>query len=262
MGFSQKLKQSIRKRAHFACCLCFSKNVEIHHILPKEQGGPDIEDNAAPLCPSCHELYGSNPTKRTLVREARDAWYEICDKRFVEYSILHKIESRIQNIESYLIHSGDTLNNLHNNNSKANEVTWKSLEKILSYLYARDFAEIGASEESHSMVDSLLGIFLMLKFWTEEEDRRNRRNFLRRFGTFTASRVLLQILFERRIRLGTGISAPVFLSVLDQFQTIIMLLLHEESLVPELHIQLGFNNNQVLLARLADTTAEKKILNR
>lgn len=252
MGFSQKIKQNIRKRAHFACCLCFSKNVEVHHILPQEQGGSDIEDNAAPLCPSCHELYGGNPNKRALIREARDAWFEICGKRFVESHILHGIESRLQNIESYLKQPGDPLGNLRNNNSTANEVTWMSIEKILSYLYARDFAEIGATEVSSSTVDSLLDIFLMQKFWTTEEDRRYRRNFLRRFGTFAAGRVLLQVLFECGIRLGTGISATKFPLVLDCFQIQIMLLLHEESLVPELHIQLGFNKNQILLGQLSD----------
>ena len=41
-----------------------------------------IIDNAAPLCPSCHENYGANPTKRKFIREARDFWYELCADRF------------------------------------------------------------------------------------------------------------------------------------------------------------------------------------
>jgi HNH endonuclease len=52
--------------------------VDIHHILPQSEGGLDTEENAAPLCPSCHEVYGANPQKRKLIREARDLWYEIC----------------------------------------------------------------------------------------------------------------------------------------------------------------------------------------
>jgi hypothetical protein len=56
--------------------------VEVHHIIPEEEDGPDTKDNAAPLCPSCHETYGSNPDKRKFIREARDFWYELCSKRF------------------------------------------------------------------------------------------------------------------------------------------------------------------------------------
>ena len=56
--------------------------VEIHHIVPQKDGGPDDDDNAAPLCPGCHETHGGNPDRRKVIREARDHWYAICDKRF------------------------------------------------------------------------------------------------------------------------------------------------------------------------------------
>ena len=78
MAFSESLKLSVRRRAHFRCCVCRSVGVEIHHVQPQENGGPDTEENAAPLCPSCHEIYGANPTKRKFIREARDFWYEQC----------------------------------------------------------------------------------------------------------------------------------------------------------------------------------------
>lgn len=82
MAFSEQLKLRVRKMAHFQCCLCHSLGVEIHHIVPQAEGGPDSEDNAAPLCPSCHETYGANPVKRKFVKEARDFWYEVCEKRY------------------------------------------------------------------------------------------------------------------------------------------------------------------------------------
>jgi 5-methylcytosine-specific restriction endonuclease McrA len=52
--------------------------VEVHHIIPQEEGGSDREENAAPLCLSCHETYGASSQKREFIREARDLWYEIC----------------------------------------------------------------------------------------------------------------------------------------------------------------------------------------
>lgn len=84
MAFTEPLRLSIRKRAHFRCCICRAVGVEIHHIIPQEEKGSDTEDNAAPLCPSCHEIYGANPKKRKFVREARDFWYELCEGQAIQ----------------------------------------------------------------------------------------------------------------------------------------------------------------------------------
>jgi hypothetical protein len=82
MAFSEQLKHNVRRKSHLSCCLCKAIGIEIHHIIPQEEGGADTEDNAAPLCPSCHEAYGANPLKRKFIREARDLWYDICAKRY------------------------------------------------------------------------------------------------------------------------------------------------------------------------------------
>lgn len=99
MAFDETLKLRIRQRAHFACCMCHELYVEIHHIIPEAEGGPDTEENAAPLCPSCHEQYGANPTKRKFIREMRDHWYDLCDTRYksVDASQLERISSQLAN---------------------------------------------------------------------------------------------------------------------------------------------------------------------
>ncbi len=95
-SFSESLKSSVKKRAHFSCCLCHALYVEVHHIIAEEEGGPDTEDNAAPLCPSCHETYGANPSKRRFIKEVRDFWYELCSKRFAnEGDKLEEISNRV-----------------------------------------------------------------------------------------------------------------------------------------------------------------------
>ena len=66
MSFSKPLKVKVRKKAHLMCCLCKEMGVEVHHIIPQEDAGPDTEDNAAPLCPTCHETYGANPKSANL----------------------------------------------------------------------------------------------------------------------------------------------------------------------------------------------------
>lgn len=97
MSFSEPLKITIRKRAHFSCCLCHELGVEIHHIVPQSDAGLDSEENAAPLCPSCHEKYGANPEKRKFIREARDFWYEICENKFSSKQ-LNDIAEKLQHV--------------------------------------------------------------------------------------------------------------------------------------------------------------------
>src|SRR6266702_3084522 len=75
MAFTEELKQEVRQKAAFQCCRCRRIGVEIHHIIPQADGGPDTIDNAAPLCPACHEDFGANPIKRKQIREMRDWWY-------------------------------------------------------------------------------------------------------------------------------------------------------------------------------------------
>ena len=102
MAFSESLKAEVRKKAHLSCCLCKSLGVDIHHIIPQGENGPDTEDNAAPLCPSCHETYGANPQKRKFIREARDLWFEICEKRFAsDPERLDELKRLIKNTVSY-----------------------------------------------------------------------------------------------------------------------------------------------------------------
>lgn len=77
MAFSEKIKKQARKLSDGKCVMCKKEiALEIHHIIPKEENGEDTLDNAAPLCANCHEIYGGNPTKRKLIRDLRDNWYE------------------------------------------------------------------------------------------------------------------------------------------------------------------------------------------
>ena len=84
MTFSRSTKELVRKRAWFACCICkkISLGLEIHHIVPQRNGGPNTEENAAPLCPSCHTIYGGNLDLQARIREMRDWWYEQVERLF------------------------------------------------------------------------------------------------------------------------------------------------------------------------------------
>ena len=82
MSFGENIKLQVKRNSHFCCCICHSVGVEIHHIIPQSEGGDDSAENAAPLCPSCHETYGANPQKRKFIRETKDLWYELCSKQY------------------------------------------------------------------------------------------------------------------------------------------------------------------------------------
>ena len=82
MPFSENLKLEVRRRAAFQCCICHETGVDIHHIVPQSESGLDDLDNAAPLCQNCHDRFGANAEKRKMIREMRDWWYEVCDKKY------------------------------------------------------------------------------------------------------------------------------------------------------------------------------------
>jgi HNH endonuclease len=76
MAFSESIKLKVKEAAAFRCCRCQHTGVEVHHIIPEKDKGPDTLDNAAPLCPSCHSEFGDNPVKRKEITQMRDWWYE------------------------------------------------------------------------------------------------------------------------------------------------------------------------------------------
>jgi len=99
MPFSESVKTEVRKQAQFRCCLCHSLGIEVHHVLPESEGGADDIDNAAPLCPSCHEIYGANPTKRKFIIEARAVWYDICRRQYEsESGRLEELQNAIREL--------------------------------------------------------------------------------------------------------------------------------------------------------------------
>jgi hypothetical protein len=76
--------------------------VQVHHIIPEEHGGPDTIDNAAPLCPNCHDYFGANPTKRKEIKHMRDWWYQKVEQmypnKYVTTEQLGVINSKLEEI--------------------------------------------------------------------------------------------------------------------------------------------------------------------
>jgi len=92
MDFSEKTKKEVKEKAAFRCCRCQQIGIHVHHIVPKEVGGSCDIDNAAPLCPSCHDYYGSNSLKRKEITQMRNWWYVQVEKQFPDNRQLTGLE--------------------------------------------------------------------------------------------------------------------------------------------------------------------------
>jgi rubrerythrin len=100
MSFDEGIKKEVKEKAAFRCCRCQEIGVEVHHIIPLEHGGPDTQDNAAPLCPNCHTFFGDNPKKRKEITQMRDWWYRKAEEQFPNHNeMLEKINTSLQNMQ-------------------------------------------------------------------------------------------------------------------------------------------------------------------
>ena len=65
MSFPEKIRIEVLLRCKRYCCYCEQykgRDIEVHHIVQKADGGEDLFDNAIPLCYDCHSEIGSyNP---------------------------------------------------------------------------------------------------------------------------------------------------------------------------------------------------------
>lgn len=70
MSFNPKDVEALLAATGRRCCICASlHNVQVHHIVPKEQDGSDEIDNAIPLCPSCHDRVHVSPSTGRTTRD-------------------------------------------------------------------------------------------------------------------------------------------------------------------------------------------------
>lgn len=90
--FTLETKEQARRLAFFRCCFCHDRpGDDVHHLTPKEEGGRGELENAILLCVQCHADYGHRPEKRAQLRQARNHWYEIVERRYAPVA-LHQVE--------------------------------------------------------------------------------------------------------------------------------------------------------------------------
>lgn len=136
MAFTELIKQEARRRAGYKCCLCHetSVSVEVHHIIPQEENGPDTLENAAALCPSCHGDFGGNTEKQSRIREMRDWWYETVERMYKprDFDALESLSAKLTDIGNNLPGIKQELKEFVD--SKINEITPLNAQMLVSNL--------------------------------------------------------------------------------------------------------------------------------
>ncbi|MBI1993515.1 MAG: HNH endonuclease, partial [Deltaproteobacteria bacterium] len=89
MPFSDKEATELLAQCHRRCCICHrfcGFKMELDHIDPKGENGPDTIDNAMPVCFECHaEIHAYNdkhPRGRKYrpeeLKKHKEQWLELC----------------------------------------------------------------------------------------------------------------------------------------------------------------------------------------
>lgn len=104
MAFDPQITKKVKEKAAFRCCRCQEIGIEVHHIVPQKDNGPDVFENAAPLCPNCHTWFGDNPIKHKEITQMRDWWYKKAEEHFAptdsNYQLLNDINSKVEALTS------------------------------------------------------------------------------------------------------------------------------------------------------------------
>ena len=216
------------------CCVCHSVGVEIHHMVPEADGGPDTEDNVAPLCPSCHDTYGANPVKRKFIGECKANWIDRCEhltgksSDLAEFlSIARKAVTK-QDVQELL----DRAVQQHSAQApESGERTGQPLGMILAYIYDR---RVDPDKVRLQDVDFVYSAIFGFPWENSEEAEGLRTEFLERFGTETARRLCAYELSRHPVvRFTNGFTDEDMDQVIGALFGNALLLLHHAELRPD-----------------------------
>ncbi len=108
MGFNTNIKEKVLVLSARHCCVCHKGagiNIEVHHILPKQQGGEDTFENAIPLCFDCHADAGHYHAKHpkgiklspSELKKHRDNWFKLVEQNKIDSPPENCIELKVSN---------------------------------------------------------------------------------------------------------------------------------------------------------------------
>lgn len=253
MSFPESIRLEVQRKAHFACCIC--KRVgppEVHHILPRADGGPDLLDNAAPLCPTCHETYGANPTKRKFIRDARDHWYEICSKKHAsENDRLSQLFTAIQSVDEKI--NQIALSQPNPTKKQPDGSDGESIGSIIRRLVDERLREDQAADIS---IKTTYRLFFETKGDAksdfDKEFNEMRAKFLARFGRLVAEGLIGYTLRHEKIDWTKGVIESKMNKALNDFFIAMVFLMDHEDFEGEHALEITFTKSGDLKARISE----------
>lgn len=221
MAFSEKIKLIVKKKSHLQCCLCKEIGIEIHHIIPQSENGANIESNAAPLCPTCHEIYGDNPKKRKFITEARDLWYEICETRYrFDTKELVELKNTVKELPTHdcLLDFKEQIINAVKQKTSIEDIIGKkgiddnseiikelNIFEVITYIY---HSRSRRSDKNHELI-------LMPELWSKEDGFDEvLEEFMFHFGYNTAAIVVNRIMDDMNIPDEDGLTEDEVIEIL------------------------------------------------
>lgn len=259
MPFPEAIKIKAWRLSHHSCCLCKAIGVEIHHIVPEEAGGPDTFDNAAPLCPSCHEAYGANPTKQKMISEARDLWYEICATRYSsDADRINDLARDIASLKTQFllpnvaeVLASAVIDRLATEGvlRQSNNASGWPLSRVLERLSRCEREMLGAKRRSIDVTYALL--FETTGEATEPDVEFNemRDEFRKTFGEFIARQFCAYLVGQYDIDWERGLTDDEGIKLLHlAFVEMVMLLFHEEFAKTDVRLCVKFTEQGQLWA--------------
>jgi hypothetical protein len=258
MAFSESLKYEVKRRAHLSCCVCKSTGIEVHHIVPKSEGGSDDIDNAAPLCPSCHEIYGANPQKRKFISEARNIWYDICQTRYSNESnrivqlqndlklLVDKLNPSYlsENIANYLF---QRLRESPFYIDNSNNVSSMSLSDIIRFLFNQK-----EPDQENQIKNLDVTYALLYKTTGEKTDSNEEYDFLKIFGEVISKKLTIFLIKLYNVNWIKGVTENDMEPVIRaNFVSMIMLMHHKDLNPSEFALNVFMDNNEGFGASLA-----------
>lgn len=85
-GLTNAERKAIYRRDHWRCGVCDSdRNLQIHHCIPRGQGGSNHPHNLITLCSDCHALAHGTDLRGWIPREELAETVETVNQEIIEY---------------------------------------------------------------------------------------------------------------------------------------------------------------------------------
>jgi len=191
-------------------------------------------------------MYGSNPSKRKFIREARDCWFEICETRYCsddrvlsEIRDIAKQAASKQDLEllktelfktlipemqkfGYLMSNDEAIQTQKNSE-------YSSLDDIICFLYKMDCREAGVREKDVAFLFE----FVFGDDLGDEGIEQLKKEFTFRFGVESAKKLCAYILFESPTNFYEGFTESEMSLLTEQLRILMVAMLRHQDLVQD-----------------------------